>query len=169
MGEVVLGASGWDYRVPFAGTVEASLTAIQEQVLASGDFMWPFGNDDPFYADDDVDGDVLSKPMSVAALARAKENEEFWDEGTHTVLDVERVWKPGDEDDFAAIRPLSAFELVEAFGTEKPTGADLERVFEPGGGGVLGDMLGQKWSGRSALIFGDGVPVEVLFWGLSGD
>jgi hypothetical protein len=167
IGEAVVGASGWDHRVPFAGSVEASLVAIQEQVLAAGDFIWPFENDDPFYTDDD--DDALAKPASLAALALAKENEEFWEEGTHSILDVERVWTSGEESDFGAIRPLGASELIEAFGADKPSAAAFERVYERGGGGVLGHMLGQKWSGRSLVIFDDDVPVEVYFWGWSGD
>ena len=37
-----MGASGWDYRAPYAGSIEAALIAVQEQVLMSGDYIWPW-------------------------------------------------------------------------------------------------------------------------------
>ena len=35
-----MGASGWEYREPYAGGVEATLVAVWERVLASGDYLW---------------------------------------------------------------------------------------------------------------------------------
>ena len=65
-----MGASGWDYRAPYAGSVEATLIAVQEQVLVSGDYIWPWDDIDPEYLDED---EVVPRPSSLAGLAAAKE------------------------------------------------------------------------------------------------
>jgi hypothetical protein len=157
-----VGASGWDYREPYVDTVGETLIAVQERVLASGDHIWPWDGADP----DDEDDEAPPRPSSLAALNAAKEIEEFWDEGTHTILDVDRI---ADTDEVGAIRPLSATELTRVFGTEQPSGADFDRVYQPGPAGPLGDLMGTRWSGRSMVIFRDGTPDEVFFWGFSGD
>ena len=162
-----VGASGWDYRVPFAGSVQESLIATQRQVLSSGEYIWPWENIDP----DDIDeaDDVAARPTTLAELTEAKRIEDFWDEGTHSILDVERVWTEGDETDFACVRPLAVAELVQVFGSQYPSAADFDRVYQPGPSGLLEDLMGQKWSGRSMVIYSDEIPTEVYFWGWSGD
>jgi hypothetical protein len=42
-------------------------------------------------------------------------------------------------------------------------------VYEPGLRGPLATLLGKRWTGRSLVIYKDGTPAEVFFWGLSGD
>ena len=166
-----MGASGWEYRVPFVDSVETSLTALQEKVLAEGDYIWPWEDMDPDFLEEMDDDEIPRRPTSLAALAEAKEIEDFWDEGTHTILDVERISPPEGPDEFAGIRPLTAAELRQVFGTEHPTAADLDRVHEPGPSGQLADLMGPKWSGRSLLLYpsSETTPVEVFFWGYSGD
>jgi hypothetical protein len=82
------------YRVPHAGSVEATLIAVQEHVLMSGDYIWPW-DIDPDYPGEDED-EAVPRPSSLARLAAAKETEEFRDEGTHTILDIDRVITVGD-------------------------------------------------------------------------
>jgi hypothetical protein len=57
------------------------------------------------------------------------------------------------------------------FGTEQPSAADFDRGCKSGLVGPLdlGSLLGERWSGRSVVIFKDGSPAEVFFWGFSGD
>lgn len=170
-----MGASGWEYRAPYAGSVEATLIAVQEQVLVSGDFIWPWDYVDP---EDRDEGEVVPRPSSLVGLNAAKENEEFWGEGTHTILDIDRVIADGT-DQVGAIRPLSSAELHQVFGTQQPSAADFDRVYQleqaamaewdPDRTGPLGDLEGERWSGRSIVIYEDGTPAEVYFWGFSGD
>jgi hypothetical protein len=160
-----VGASGWDYRVPFAGSVEATFVAVQEQVLMSGDYLWPWEDMDPEYADED---EAVPRPSSLAELTTAKGDEEFWGEGTHTILDMHRLIAEDDEQ-FGAISPLSSVELNQVFGTAQPSATDFDRVYEPGPGGPLGDLCRERWTGRSLVIYKDGTPAEVYFWGISGD
>lgn len=171
-----MGGSGWEYRVPFVGSVAGSLVATQEQVLSSGDYIWPWEYDDAGHVDvdvdvgeDDDDDDVATRPRSLAALGRAKQVEEFWDEGTHSILDVERVWSEEDEDVFGLVRPLTTDEAEQVLGAETPSALDFDRVHQPGPSGPLADLTGPRWSGRSVVIYAAGAPVEVYFWGVSGD
>jgi hypothetical protein len=161
-----MGASGWDYRAPYAGSIEATLIAVQEQVLMSGDYIWPWDDIDPDDYLDEVE--VVPRPSSLAELAAAKEIAEFWDEGTHTILDIDRVYAAGDDPD-GAIFPLTPAELNRVFGTQQPSAADFDRVYQPGPGGPLGGLTGERWSGRSMMIYKDGTPADVCFWGFSGD
>ncbi|MGW4487937.1 hypothetical protein ACWEOE_29330 [Amycolatopsis sp. NPDC004368] len=62
------------------------------------------------------------------------------------------------------IRPLSSTELADVFGTQQPTTADFDRSSSS-----LDALLGDRWTGRSLVIYQDGTPTEVCFWGFSGD
>lgn len=159
-----MGASGWDYRVSYAGSIEGTFIAVQEQVLADGDYIWPWETI-ARYGDGEV---AVPRPTSLDTLNAAKETEEFWDEGTHTILDTDRVVVATDGGD-GAIHPLSSAELTQVFGTEQPSAADFDRVYQPGLSGLLGDLVGPRWTGRSVVIYKDGTPDEVYFWGFSGD
>jgi hypothetical protein len=151
--------------VPFAGSVEATFVTVQEQVLMSGDYIWPWEDIDPEYADE---YEVVPRPSSLAELTAAKGNEEFWGEGTHAILDMHQVIAvSGDE--FGAICPLSPAELTQTFGTVRPSAADFDRVHQPGPLGSLADLCSERWTGRSLVIYKDGTPAEVYFWGISGD
>ena len=160
-----MGASGWDYRAPYADSVEATLVALQERILASGDYLWPWDDIDPEYLDED---EMVPRPSSLAALDAAKENEEFWDAGTHTILDTHRI-TTADDDGVGVIRPLSSAELSQVFGTRQPSASDFDRVYQPGQAGPLDNLMGERWSGRSIVIYKGGAPDEVFFWGHSGD
>jgi hypothetical protein len=160
-----VGASGWDYRVPYAGSVEATLIRIQEEVLASGDYIWPWESVDH-------ETGAVARPSSLAELGAAKGTGEFWEEGTHTILDIDRVIDTDDDevdDEVGGILPLDDTELNELFGTSQPSAAEFDRVYEPGPAGPLSDLLGERWTGRSMVIYKDGVPAEIYFWGFSGD
>jgi len=179
-----VGASGWDYRAPYAGSVEATLIALQEQVLASGEYIWPWDLDsrNPSYLAHmekfaretgwpvgPPAGAAVPRPSSLAGLSEVKQVEEFWDEGTHSILDVDHVIAAEEDDEFGAILPLTPAELTRAFGTLQPSADSFDRVYQPGAQGPLSDLLGDRWTGRSVIIYKDGTPAEVFFWGFSGD
>jgi hypothetical protein len=179
-----VGASGWDYRVAYAGSVEATLIALQEQVLESREYLWPWDLDyrnpsylahraqflEQFGVPEDARMGTIPRPSSLAGLNAVKEgNEEFWDEGTHSILDVDRVIAAESDDQFGAIYPLTPAELTDVFGTLRPSAAEFDHVYQPGPKGPLDDLLGERWTGRSLVIYKDDAPAEVFFWGFSGD
>lgn len=155
-----MGASGWDYRVPYDGSVEQTYAALLTQVLTSGDYLWPWeyaGQEGP------------PRPSALAGLDEAKDTDLFWDVGTHSILDTYQVID-GDEDEFGSIRALTARERHDLFGSEQPSAADLDRVHRRGDvDSPLEGVLGDRWTGRSVVLYRDGVPDEVYFWGCSGD
>jgi hypothetical protein len=154
---IYMGASGWEYRTPYAHSVEQSLRGLQMQVIAEGDYIWPW---EEFDEDNLEDDEGVARPTSLEELEQARSDEDFWEGGgTHSILDV----------DAEQVSPLTATDLVGIFGTEQPSAADFERVHVPGLGGVLGELIGDKWTGRSLVLFTEGVPAEVCFWGWSGD
>jgi hypothetical protein len=161
-----MGASGWEYRVPFKGSVRESFKEVREHLLASGDYIWPWDDVD---AEEGNPEDGLPRPTSLAQLATAKEAEDFWEEGTHSLLDMAGVSEADDPDQFGVVRALTAAELTQVFGTVRPTVEDFDHVYGPGPAGVLGDLMGARWSGRSLILYRDDSPSEVYFWGLSGD
>ena len=171
-----MGASGWDYRVRFADSVEATLRRLQEQLLDNGDYLWPWegGEGEPvpaMYADyfEVEESEDIPRPSSLAELNTAKEVEEFWDEGTHTILDMDHIAAASD-DGVGGIRPLIPEELNQVFGSVRPSAADFDRVWrQDWWAGPLGDLLGERWTGRSLVIYEDDTPSEVYFWGFSGD
>lgn len=160
-----MGASGWDHRVPFKGSVEESLIAIQDQVLSNGEYpAWPWDTYDPRLDE----APFVPRPTSLQALTAAKQYEVFWTAGTHSILDVERIWAEGETEDVGTIRPLTSEELLEVFGSERPTAADFDRIcqlkYNP-----LEELPCRTWGGRSVVIYDGETPVEVFFWGFSGD
>ncbi len=158
-----MGASGWDYRVPYQPDAEAAFTQLQEQVLESGDFLWQ----EEYYG---------PRPTTRWELAAVKDTEEFWEEGTHSILDMDRLIPADDEDNDGTVRPLTPDELRRYFGTDRPSEADFDRVYlcTPGTDPVewarrdiLTDLRG--WSGRYTVLYDAGRPQQIIFFGFSGD
>jgi len=141
-----------------------TMVAAQEQVLASGDFLWPWDDLDP--------DDVVPRPTTMAELNAAKNTETFWEAGTHSILDVDRVIG-GDDDQIGAIRALDGDELNKWFGTIEPSLEDFQRIpmwtQEMNETGTLSDLTETRWTGRSLVLYRDNKPDEVVFWGFSGD
>ena len=100
------------------------------------------------------------------------EQEQYWEfmgnSGTHSIIDVVNV-VPVDfaGEEFGTIRPLSDAECIELFGVVQPGRADFmplsnsERLHEY--------VTRGRWTGRAAVLWTDGAPAEIAFWGYSGD
>jgi hypothetical protein len=146
-----VGASGWDYVAEYSGDPMAALQALREQVLASGDFLWDDENDYP-----------APRPSTLAELDEIRQDDDFWEVGTHSVLDVDRV-VPSGPDREATVQELPPDEARAAFGTTTPSRAQ----FEAAGLDVL--PWGERWSGRYQLLYDGGRPTHIAFWGASGD
>ncbi|QRP48119.1 hypothetical protein [Amycolatopsis sp. FDAARGOS 1241] len=151
-----MGASGWHYRAPYVGSVKATHRYVQAQLLSTGDYVWPWEDFDP-----DVVSETIPRPTTLAELNAAKDSDLFWDCGTHSILDTHEI---SEDDGMGVIRPLSPAELTDVFGTHHPSPSDFDRVSRS-----LTDRLGGRWTGRSLVLYLDGTPTEVYFWGFSGD
>ncbi len=135
----------------------AALDMVRREVFAAGDFIKPSSVID------------LPDPTSVEDLTEQEEYWEFMGEsGTHSILDVLTVIPASsDEQDYGTIRPLSDAEYGELFSTVRPGLADYERL---AGTEQLADYVtGGRWTGRAAVLWDNGSPAEIVFWGYSGD
>lgn len=160
-----MGASGWAYRVPLTVSVEQTFTAVQEGLISKGHYIWPWDGVD----DDAFDEAVAARPTSLAELHAAKEIEAFWEQGTHSLLDLHRIGAAAEEDQFGTIRPLTSQELQALFATEEPSVEALDDLTGDGAGGPLLELTGPRWSGRCLVAHTGGEPSHVYFWGWSGD
>jgi len=150
-----MGASGWDYFVPYQQDVTAALRELQQRVFDDDAFFWyPEDEDEPFPA---------PKPRTLAELERIKETDEFWEVGTHSILDLDRVIGPTEEDHDGTLRAAPREEIVRLFGTAMPTRAQFEAAYDRG----MGDVpFARGWSGfYLVLADGAGRPSEIAIWG----
>jgi hypothetical protein len=116
-GEEAMGASAWDYVVPYQPDLGAALDALRRQVFATGEYVKPGSYGDVF---------DLPEPSSVDDLTG---QEQYWEfmgtSGTHSIIDVPHVVPAGfTGKEFGTIRPLSDAECAELFGTTQPSHAD---------------------------------------------
>lgn len=153
-----MGASGWNYLVPYQADLAASLDALRRQVFAEKDYVDP------------ESGYGIPSPETVEGLWEEEYGEFMGNCGTHSIIDV---WKVDlaefDSQEFGTVRPLTADEARELFGTDKPTRQDFERLSGKEGGYLIHDAVAEKWTGRAATLWDGDIPSETAFWGFSGD
>lgn len=147
-----MGASTWRYVAAWTGSLESSLRALQQQ-----DFDEP----DSFFRAELAESG-LPAPATLEDLWYSGHYDEFMEGlGTHSILDTPHMGKE--------IVQLTSAETLSAFGVDKPTREDWERASRRPGGLFLDDYLDHRGTGRCVVLYRDGLPHEVLFWGLSGD
>ncbi|NUP34038.1 MAG: hypothetical protein HOV66_30100 [Streptomycetaceae bacterium] len=148
-----MGASGWWYVTPYQEDFGQALGALRAEVLASGDYVDPSKWGMP----------ALRSPDDLF------ENEIYWEFlgacGTHSVLDVNRVIDAEAEPGFGTVRPAGPEAILERYGTDQPTRDDLA---DPDEQLPMMDTM-PRWSGSCMVLYADGVPDEIVFWGVSGD
>jgi hypothetical protein len=150
-----VGASSWHYvqDVPPGRRVdlETALVRLQERVLASGDF---------YYSEAEW---RAPRPATLTDLAVTRATEEFWEVGSHSILDVDRVIGAYAPDRDGTVRPLARKETKALFGTRRPGRERFEEVVTEAPPEV------RRWSARCQVLFDGRRPVAVGFWGVSGD
>jgi hypothetical protein len=140
-----MGASDWHYAVDHQGDVKEAFADLQKKILAEGNYYTGFATFDTF-----------------ADLEEAWNDGDFWEEGTHSILDMREVVGPDKIDEVAAIRILRDDEILDLFGTNQPTTADFDRF-------LATDWWVNRWEGRTTPLYRDGQPSGFAFWGISGD
>lgn len=158
-----MGASSWEYVTPYEGTVEKSLEALHAQVFQE------------LYGDDDTYQD----------LEELWDDEEFMgEEGTHSILDIDRVVhttaapSPNDIRDYGTLRPLAHERVLHHFGTDRPTPGRFEELVAQGRATIgrspdrterLLDECRMRWTGVYVLLYTDDQPTHLGIFGFSGD
>jgi hypothetical protein len=152
-----MGASRWEYYVPFQPDLDSALQDLKERVLADGDYYWPLEEQRcPF-------PNLRSpRPRTLQELdALLAENDWLQSEGTHSILDMARVSDPGEYAEPGTVEPVSTDDVQELTGRDRLTRADVHMVEH---------LADERWFGRCAVLHDEqGDPNEIYFWGFSGD
>jgi hypothetical protein len=98
------------------------------------------------------------KPKTIAELLKQQA-----ENGTHSILDITSV---SSAEEFGAVSPLPKTKLVEVFGTETPSRAQIDELYESGS---LEELASERWQGVYIVAYRDGSPSEIAFIGCSGD
>lgn len=144
-----MGASGWDYVTDYKDGLPSSLDALHTDVFAT-----------ERHFREELDEWDLPQPSSLDELWSEPYYEFLGTNGTHSILDVP---------DVNDLPLLTAKELIDTFGTEQPTRADWARVAGENAEGVEHLLGSDRGTGRSAVLYLEGKPDAVAFWGFSGD
>lgn len=148
-------ASSWRYLTPYQDDIAAALQDLQRSVLASGEFSWPQGG-----------GEGLGpRPPTLEQLDRVRRTESFWLQGTHSILDIDRVLEADQPPGDGAVRGMSPEEIAGVFQAERPTRAGFEAAYDAGR--LPFDR--SRWAGRWLVLFDDARLSEIAFWGRTGD
>ena len=149
-----MGASAWDYVVPYQADLQAALDGLRHQVFESGDYISPVTQG-------------LAAPESLEAL----DEPEYWEfmgtAGTHSVIDVLTVAEYDmGEQDYATVCAFTDDEYQDYFGSTRPARADWDRFrADP----LCYEYVAERGTGRAMVLWADGAPSEIAFWGYSGD
>ena len=152
MGSAV-GASGWSYFVKYQSDLGKALDELRSRVFAEGDYWW-------------AEPDELGKSAKDFP-DRPRTEEELWgsesvrESGTHSILDMHKMVRPGEDPDFGTVEPVSEAEALRSAGVARLTRNHVKRI---------DDLAERRWFGRCAVLHDDaGQPSEIYFWGFSGD
>lgn len=172
-----MGASGWQYKVPFDPDVDAALRRLREEVFAAGTYAKPLEGLDGFPAEllaqDLVEmAEMTGEEIDPASIERLVAGDDpisidealMWsaESGTHSILDM--VVGIRDEPDFGVITRLSPEACAEHFGTEHPTESAVEAAL-----GELDALVTERWQGLYVIAYTDDQPSSIFFVGTSGD
>lgn len=146
-----MGASGWEYYVPYQEDLGAALDALRQSVFDAQDYYWDLWNED----------DTDEARVRPSTLDQLWEDEQVQEEGTHSILDMHRMLRPGEDPDYGTVQPVQPAEAYRMAGTDRLTRTDV-RAIEP--------LASRRWFGRCAVLHdAHGSPEEIYFWGFSGD
>lgn len=154
-----MGASGWSYTVPWQPDPGVALRELHERVFADGDYWWAEGG--YWVSNDDVPAEKRAAVPPPATLTELIHAEAVAYDGTHSILDVGRMLRPGEEPEHCTVELVTAEEARKMTGTDRPTREHLD---------ALDDLVRGRWMGRCVVLHdAEGDPAELHFWGYSGD
>lgn len=152
-----MGASGWDYTVPYESDYQSALDRLREETFRNGDYLWDGEWGGP--------ADGRPRPESIDELLA---DEEVRYSGTHSIIDCPRLGEkiPTTEAEwvrsYGLIYPVTGQELLAAVRSERPRSEHLP---------LLHDRIAcARWLGRCTVLYTpSGSPDLLAFWGASGD
>ena len=132
-----MGAEPYEYFVKYEDDVQAALDSLRADVFAKGEFS----------------GAELGPSSPEEALEMTDAD------GTASILDILRITP---EPDFFCAAPFTSEELIDYFGTERPTRSHLQT------GDDFWDDL-ERGQARYLVLYDQDQPAELYFAGYSFD
>ena len=179
-----MGASSWNYVVPYQPDINAALQALRQQEFEAGEYSLVESDyDDMSFAQwvenpdmtiDDYDAVELAE-MRVeydrrqAFTVPATIEDLLWYNGaggTGSILDMERV---ATEPTVCAVAPLTSAHLVALFGTDTPTRVQIEERGFHAINHYLDEIGRGTGEGTYIIVYQDNSAHEIYFTGWSGD
>jgi len=146
-----MGGHPWWYLVPYEKDIASSLEALRQREFKAGRYNpaepFPRFPVDPGHA----------PGCKHASIDEAREDSDA--DGTRSILDVSRLCAKPDYD---AVAPLDDDELMEFFGTTRPTADEVEDNDD------LFDQI-ERGQGIYVIIYEDDAPSQIFFAGYSYD
>lgn len=167
-----MGAHPYFYFTPYQKDIQAALYALREREFKAGRYDPAMQAATPptymFQMRFPPDESWPAPGAQHASIEEAIEASE--ESGTGSILDLSRV---GTAREFFTVCPLDDQELVELFGTTKPTRDLLDSALinpKPGreAAGLFWDGIG-RGEGRYIVIYAGSEPCEIFFVGYSFD
>lgn len=146
-----MGGNPWWYLVPYEKDIAKCLEALRQREFKAGRYnpVEPFPR---------FPVDLNHAPgCRHSSIDDAREDSDA--DGTRSILDVSSI---GEEPDYDVVAPLDDDNLIDLFGTTKPSAADIEdceKLFEQIGRG----------QGVYVIAYENGQPSQVFFAGYSYD
>ena len=147
-----MGGHPWFYFVDYEPDINTALQKLRQREFQAGRY-----NPVVWFPEFPV------RPQSASPGAQHDSIEDAIEEadadGTRSILDMERV---SGAPDYNAVSPLPAEDLLELFGTDKPTHEMVE------GSDELFELL-ERGQGVYVIVYSDDQPSEIFFAGYSFD
>jgi hypothetical protein len=147
-----VGGHAWFYYVEYESDLNAALQKLREREFRAGRY-----NPAVWFPEFPVGPNSPSPGAQHGSIEEALEDSDA--DGTRSILDMERI---GDVPDYGVVAPLPADELMELFGTDKPTREEIE------GSDELFERL-ERGQGVYIVAYEGGRPSEIFFAGYSFD
>ena len=147
-----MGGHPWFYFVPYQSDISGALQELRRREFEAGRYnpvMW--------IPEFPVDSDSPAPGAGHASIEEAMEDADA--DGTRSILDMVRI---SDTPDYAAVTPLPNEELIDLFGTDRPTREMIENNDD------LWERL-ERGQGVCVIAYQDNVPTEIYFAGYSYD
>ncbi|MDR3575703.1 MAG: hypothetical protein P4L50_17725 [Anaerolineaceae bacterium] len=165
-----MGGSGWSYFVPFQTDINQAFQELKESTFQNGEYFTELEFLKGFveFMQEQLSPESISQTQERIAQLQNQPSPSSIEEllqmnaenGTHSIIDMEGI---SETPDFGRITPFSPQDLIDLFGTEKPTREMAEEKL---------DEIGRrckKWQGIYFTVFQNNLPSEILFIGVSGD
>jgi hypothetical protein len=146
-----MGGHPWWYLVPYDKDVQKSLDSLRQREFKAG--RYNPAEDFPKFP-----VDLAHAPgCQHDSIDDAREDSDA--DGTRSILDVSRL---SDVPDYDAVAPLDADELMEFFGTAKPTADEVKDCDD------LFDQI-ERGQGVYVICYEKDQPTQIFFAGYSYD